>query len=207
MERTTSPFVGHRLQEGAMNLGTLGTRAMRTAKLERWKHLHRVCESLLSTWEQPSVDQAPPSSDASQETQKYFALAPPGWKENSMRVELFLVWLSQFYRLVMDALLWKLEWENPIMENTCGQDFHMTTLLWGLFFIYSAILWSSQSPRDWPLWTALPTFLVVGTTSERYQWEVLRWKEEEVRCFARCFFCSRMPPSPAGQPSSFPWAQ
>lgn len=147
MERTTSPFVGHRLQEGAMNLGTLGTRAMRTAKLERWKHLHRVCESLLSTWEQPSVDQAPPSSDASQETQKYFALAPPGWKENSMRVELFLVWFSQFYRLVMDALLWKLEWENPIMENTCGEDFHMTTFTLGFIlhlFCHSLVISEPQ---------------------------------------------------------------
>ena len=71
----------------------------------------------------------------------------------------------------------------PLSRTLVGKSFIWPHLLWGLFFLYSALLWSSQSPRDWALWTALPRLLVIGTTNERNLWEVLRWEEEEVRCF------------------------
>lgn len=42
-------------------LTSMGWRAMRTAKLLRWLHVHMVREALESCLEQPSVDQAPVS--------------------------------------------------------------------------------------------------------------------------------------------------
>lgn len=71
----------------------------------------------------------------------------------------------------------------PLSRTLARKSFIWPHLLWGLFFIYSSLLWSPQSLRDWPLWTAFPRLHIIGTTNERNWWEVLKQEEEEVRCF------------------------